>query len=655
MLRLSPCLLGPAFVAVAFVPPAAAQTHPPDQSSPTQQQPSSNAVPTLRAGTQLVIVDVVVTDKSQKPVHGLKVSDFSLTEENVPQSIKHFEEHAALTPADATKFPTLPKMPPGVFTNYVPEPVNGAVNLLLLDTLNTPVRDQVFVRQQLLAYLNNVPPGTRIAIFGLSTQLTILQSFTSDPALLKAVASAKPGKSSPLLQDSVGGSGIQNSMADDLEDMGASAETVANLRQFEAQQQSAQLELRIRYTLDAMNQLARYLSSIPGRKNLIWFSGSFPISILPDTTQTSTGASALPDPFAVVADYEKEFRDTVNLLARSQVAVYPIDARGLMNSPVFDAATTRNYSRGPTRMNQDQNKFFNDTAAEHSTMSQMAEATGGHAFYNTNGLAQAVSTAISDGSNFYTLAYTPSNPARDGKFRKIKLQLAKQGLTLAYRHGYYADDPDKGAPVVKSESPQSGVADAAVTAATQNSQRAMRAAVMRGSPTPSEIIMKVGVYSVGPATQTEETPATGNILAEKIHGPFHRYSVSYAINPANITFIRGADGKIRGDFELAIFVFNPEGFLVNRINSDLHIASSLEDLKKNVARGIQYNQEISAPAKGEYFLRIVVHDRTRDKFGAVEVATSEVRNLPLPTAAPSTATPQVSPASPPATNHAPPN
>ena len=135
MLRLSQCLLGCAFVAVAFVPPAAAQIHPPDQSAPTQQQPSSSAVPTLRAGTQLVIVDVVVTDKSQKPVHGLKVSDFSLTEENVPQSIKHFEEHAALTPADATKFPTLPKMPPGVFTNYVPEPVNGAVNLSYFSTL----------------------------------------------------------------------------------------------------------------------------------------------------------------------------------------------------------------------------------------------------------------------------------------------------------------------------------------------------------------------------------------------------------------------------------------------------------------------------------------------------------------------------------------
>src|SRR6202011_1421899 len=136
--------------------------------------------------------------------------------------------------------------------------------------------------------------------------------FTSDPGMLKAVASGKLGKNSPLLQDAVGGNGIQNTLADDdLEDQGADPSTVANLRQFDAQQQSFQLQLRVKYTLDAMSQLARYLSTIPGRKNLIWFSGSFPISILPDTTST------LPDPFAVVADYEKEFRETVNLLARS--------------------------------------------------------------------------------------------------------------------------------------------------------------------------------------------------------------------------------------------------------------------------------------------------------------------------------------------------
>jgi hypothetical protein len=304
-------------------------------------------------------------------------------------------------------------------------------------------------------------------------------------------------------------------------------------------------------------------------------------------------------------------------------------------------------------MSQDLNKFSTDTVAEHSTMSQMAEATGGHAFYNTNGLTQAVATAINDGSNFYTLTYTPSNPASDGKFRKIKVQLALSGVTLAYRHGYYADDPYKSpSPPANGQPQQTQVADSAVTSTTPNPLQAMRVAMMRGSPTPTEIIMKVAVLPTGPSTQTEDTPAPNNILSEKVHGPFRRYSVSYAIEPADITFVRDPDGKVHAAFELVIFVFNPDGVLVNRLSTQLRIASPLDELKKNVAHGIQYTQQISAPAKGEYFLRIVVHDLPHDRLGAVEVATSEVKNLQPPTAPPPPSTPTVTPATEPASTPA---
>jgi hypothetical protein len=221
--------------------------------------------------------------------------------------------------------------------------------------------------------------------------------------------------------------------------------------------------------------------------------------------------------------------------------------------------------------------------------------------------------------------------------------LAHGGVNLAYRHGYYADDPDK-APVTAKGPQQSNIADSAVAAGAPNPLQAMRVAMMRGSPTPSEIIMKVAVYPTGLSTQTEDSPAPGNILSEKVHGPFRRYSVSYAIEPADITFLRAPDGKIHAAFELVIFVFNPAGVLVNRLSTELRIASPLDELRKMVARGIQYRQEISAPAKGEYFLRIAVHDLTHDRIGAVEVATSEVKNLQPPTALPPPSTPASIPA-----------
>jgi hypothetical protein len=175
--------------------------------------------------------------------------------------------------------------------------------------------------------------------------------------------------------------------------------------------------------------------------------------------------------------------------------------------------------------------------------------------------------------------------------------------------------------------------------------------MMRGSPTPSEILIKVGVFPTGLATQTQDQPAPGNIPSEKTHGPYRRYSVSYAISPADITFIRKPDGKIHANFELVIFVYSPDGTLVNRLSTPLQIASTMDQIVKSVSQGIHYSQEVSAPAKGEYFLRIAVHDLQRDRFGAVEVATSEIKNLPplTPPPAPSTSpatSPAIAPAAP---------
>lgn len=580
-------------------------------------QPPQKPVTTIKANARLVVLDVVVKDGHGHPVHGLKASDFAVTERDAPQAISHFEEHVAATPADAMKFAAMPKLPPGVFTNYSPTPVSGAANVLLLDALNTPLMDQANLRQQLLKYLKTVQPGTRIAIFGLNTHLVLLQGFTSDPEVLTKVLTKWNGKSSPILDDAVGGGGIQNSTSDTLEDQGVDAAVVANLRQFEQVTQSFQLQLRAKYTLDAMSQLVRYLSIIPGRKNLIWFSGSFPIDVLPDTTGT------LPDPFSTMADSEDEFRDTVTMLATSQVAVYPVDARGLFNSPVFSAATSRNYggARGMGRMQQDQSKFFTQTAGEHDTMRQIAASTGGRAFVNTNGLAEAVATAIAEGSNFYTLSCVPTNSAEDGKLHKMKVRVNLPGVALAYRQGYYAERPGG------LESRTSRVDAATVSGKGLSGGDALRLAMMRAAPVPTEIMLHVGVVPITPAGQTEEKLADGNRAAEKMHGPYRRYSVNYSANLHDVNFVRAEDGKVHEDLDLIIFVYTQAGELINASQAEVHIAAPLEDLRKAAAQGLIWHQEISTPAKGDYFLRIAVRDEHKDRYGAVEMATSAVRNV----------------------------
>ena len=167
-----------------ILPQSSAQAPHPAQTPP----PAQSEVTTLRAGTQLVVVDVVVTDKSQNPVRNLKASDFALLEGGKPQQIKSFEEHTAQS---AKPIPPMPVFPPGIFSNYSPAPTGGAVNVLLVDTLNTPVLDQIYLHDQFHKYINTSKPGAPMAIFGLTTKLLMLQSFTSDPELLKAAINNK--------------------------------------------------------------------------------------------------------------------------------------------------------------------------------------------------------------------------------------------------------------------------------------------------------------------------------------------------------------------------------------------------------------------------------------------------------------------------------
>ncbi len=242
---------------------------------------------TIHANTDLVVVDVVAADAQQNPVHHLAAGDFTILEDGKPQTVKVFEEHAL---APAAPMPPMPKFEPGIFTNYSPAPQNGALNILLFDKLNTPLDAQSVVRDQVLKYLKEALPGTRMAIFTLTTRLSLLQGFTSDPELLRSLVASKKGSqgASPLMDNPMRGD--QPGADDPMMDMAAdvlgndpsASMILANIQQFEAETQSYQLQLRQRYTLDAFNQLARYMSMLPGRKNLIWFSGSFPINILPD-------------------------------------------------------------------------------------------------------------------------------------------------------------------------------------------------------------------------------------------------------------------------------------------------------------------------------------------------------------------------------------
>jgi hypothetical protein len=374
--------------------------------------------------------------------------------------------------------------------------------------------------------------------------------------------------------------------------------------------------MRVQYTLDAMNDLARYLSAMPGRKNLIWFSGSFPITILPDGDQ--------PDPFSVAADMEPQFRATTNMLSRAQVAVYPVDARGLQNAPALSARqSSMDLGKNPGAMNKAAIKFSERTGIEQMTMREMADETGGQAYVNTNDLATAVQKAIENGASYYTLTYTPSDPKYDGSFRKIQVALEEHGYDLSYRRGYYADDVN-----AKPARRLLSVSNPATSAATAAPDDTVHIAMLHGSPQPTQLLLKA---YVGPASDPGQlTVAPKNVPAPATKGPYRLYNVNYAASPQGMMFTNLGDNLYGLNLDFIVFVFDANGVLVNSLGNNVQAKVTPENVRNMVKSGLQFRQTVSVPDKGDYYLRFAIHDLTSDRIGAIEVPIAAVKDLPVP-------------------------
>jgi VWFA-related protein len=389
-------------------------------------------------------------------------------------------------------------------------------------------------------------------------------------------------------------------------------DTAAVLGQFEADVEAYQTQVRIQNTVDAFNALARYLGALPGRKNLLWFSGSFPLTLLPDPTAGSQATSTF---------FMNELvKDTTALLAKAQVAIYPIDARGLMVNPAFDASRSgARYGRSPTAFAQDVTRFQMGLAQEHSTELSVAEQSGGRAYFNTNSLAAAANSAIEDGSQYYVLEYSPTNHAQDEAYRQILVNLqgtaAAAGYTLEYRRGYYSEESSSG---VKSDV-RSGS-----TQLTSPGDIYARAAMSRGAPTPSEVLFTASILpaSAPPEATLPEDVKKSTTRTSK--PPYRRFHVTYALMPDDLRFVTDQAGNHAGHLALLAFVYDASGELILSNGRDLTFNLDQDKYKIFLSTPIRYSLDIDAPEGEESYLRLGVHDLEDNHFGVVEVPISSL-------------------------------
>ena len=566
----------------------------------TAQAPTA---PTLKVYARETIIDVTVTDAKGNPVHGLTKDDFTVKEDGKPQPIRSFEEFGNNPDADSF---VPPNLPPNTYSNVQPPPASSAVNILLLDGLNTAPSDstdptqvgssyalQTRVKQGAQKFMGGMPSGTRVAILGLSRSLRILQGITSDPDLLNAAV--------------------------DTMDMNMDG------RASSPAMWCAQQNARNRATLEALNQIATAFAAIKGKKNLIWFSGGLPT--ITDPAVNAQPANLITLPFSPThplppppgpgttgcLDIQTQpLLKTYALLAAAQVTVYPIDAHGL-GSPIDNP-------NGPGAIDPSAQPLYGIANAEDQlSLESVAEATGGAAFYNSNDLGSLAAQAVDQGANYYTLSYIPPGQKFDYGHHSIKIALnpdtTQPGLHLVYRQTYDAVDPATIKPATSltlaAPLPAGGLVD-------------MRLAMGRAMPISTDIHFNVYVEStLAPAeTSTQPGAILGTLdpaVKAKLKGaPLTRYTLLYTIPTRQLAFAAAPDGNRNGSLEVDIAAYDADAKLVTGLSQSVKMPLSDAAYQKFVQAPYHFLQQLDLPA-GQFIVRIGVLDHTSNKVGTLEI------------------------------------
>ncbi len=576
---------------------------------------------TFRSDVRVVIVDVVVQDNKDAPVEGLAREQFQLLEDGRLQKLTSFEEHSGLP--DAPTLARMAKLPPNVFSNAPLIKTGDAANILLLDSLNTEMADQSYVHAEMVKFIREIRPGTRLAIFTLGSRLRFVQGFTGDAALLMAAADGKNSAGnptlSPLLQTGAEKDANQRAI-DQMSELQAATQAnmqgrIDALRQFQAETTASQLDLRIKTTLEAMQQLGMYLEGIPGRKNVVWFAGSFPVSNLSSATSGNSAQSSggLPDPGSILRQYDDSVVKTANILAAAQVAIYPISSQGVAVDRHYDFSN-KQPQRAPggapgQAITQYQNEDLAGGSVERNAsyagMEVLARSTGGEAYHGANTLNEVLDHVIKVGTHYYTLTYSPTNRNMDGRLRKIQVNVEGGKYRLSYRRGYYATDS-----FLTSTSKQKPGSDP------------LRPLMDHGTPDSTEILFTVQITPAAnqPGAGSDSQRAGDN---PKLKGPLTRYAMTFTVSPEHLSLKTGTDGLRHGALEVTAVLYDRDGRPVNWMVRLLQVPVPPDRYGQVQANGIAFKVEIDAPESAAY-LRSGLYDLEAGKAGTLEVPLTAV-------------------------------
>ena len=381
--------------------------------SPAPQAPAQTPKATFKSGLDLVVVNVVVRDKNGKVVRGLKREDFVVMEDGKAQAVTSFDfeeiENASLPAMDVQTVlgsiaqPAVPgasPKPADVEARPIADMKDRRLIVLFYD-LGAMQSDEVArAVQSGRDYIEKkASPADILAVVSLTTSLAVDQDFTTDrEALLAALNRLSP---------------VEGSVAVDTTDAETAPDTgnafVADDTEFNI--------FNTDRRLDALRSIADVLAGIEQKKSIIYFSGGI----------TQSGM-----------DNQAAVRTLVDRAVRANVSIYAADTRGLAALPAGGDAGTASVRGTGAFSGRGMSRQRESFSAAQDTLTTIAEDTGGKAFFDVNEFSGVFDKVVEDTSSYYLLGYTSTNPAQDGRFRRIRVQLKQPGLKLEFRSGYYA-------------------------------------------------------------------------------------------------------------------------------------------------------------------------------------------------------------------------
>jgi VWFA-related protein len=396
-------------------------------SRPVAQQSQPRSV--FRSGRDVISVDVIVRDKSGTVVRGLTEKDFEVREDGRPQEVVSFSfeeisekavpalqsvELLAGVEAKMAEDAARSAAPPAAKAE--PEAAPGPMTsdmfagrrliTLVFDTSSMQPEDVQRAVDSARKYVDEtMSAADLVAVATIGSALNVLTDFTADRAKVATVlgtlaftdgtATEAPAASTVATDEAA-------AAADDT----TTADT-AELDMFNN-------DIRLR----ALKTLAEAMSPIEQKKAILYFSAGMQRS---------------------GQDNQVELRSAINAAVRANVAIYPIDTRGLQ--AIVPGGDARQASGRGTAMfsGRGVQQQFAQLASSQDTLTSLAGDTGGRAFTDSNDFGEAFARVQRDMSAYYILGYSSTNTTKDGRFRRIQVRLKNGDLRVEARAGYYAD------------------------------------------------------------------------------------------------------------------------------------------------------------------------------------------------------------------------